>query len=96
MKTLEHSRVQTVEHQRYAIPADQVTQHIKRIVPNRAIVHYWYEIPESTTPKEPEESVQNPQLKGFLTDMKKFGGLLPEDVEAMKKHSKEFRKNFDL
>lgn len=103
MKTLNRPRVRTVEHQRYTIPADQVTQHIQRVVPRRAIVHYWYEVPESTEIEEatekatnPEDEVKNPQLRKFLDGIASFGGLTDEDVVAMKKHSQEFRDNNPL
>lgn len=104
MKTLERPRVQNVENQRYTIPADQVTQHIKRIVPRRAIVHYWYEVPENSESEEstkkasnnPRDEVKNPQLKAFLEGIESFGGLTDEDVKVMKKYSQEFRENNPL
>lgn len=87
-----------MEHQQYTIPAEKAAQHIKHVVPKQAIVHYWYEMPKQAANEEsaPEVEVKHPQLKAFLDDMEASGGLLPDDVDAMDKHGKAFRDNFDL
>ena len=100
LATHEHRRVGVMERHQYTIPADKVAQHIRRIVPRQAIVHYWYEIPEPSiqTPLKtiPENEVKNPQLRAFLNGIASFGGLTNNDVEAIKTYSKQFRDNNPL